>query len=288
MRIRTSVLLRAARADRSAIGAFNVYTLDQAMGVLDGAERCAAPVILQVHPGGVRDLTVPLLGALASLAQASAAVAAVHLDHCSDEGLLGAAIQLGVDSIMADGSELDFEANVGFVRRMVGLAGERSVDVEGELGRLAGAEDGHTVEAREGKLTDPDQAAEFVSRTGVAALAVCIGNVHGRGAAEPRIDLRRLDRIARSCPVPLVLHGASGLPAATLREIVMRGVAKVNFNTELRSAYLAALREGPNLELAAVLQRGRDAVAGVAQGIMVELGSGGLASRTDLEAAAQR
>ena len=125
---------------------------------------------------------------------------------------------------------------------MVTLAHARQAVVEAELGRLTGTEDGLTVPEYEAKFTDPAQAADFVAQTGIDALAVCIGNVHGRYRSEPRLDFDRLATIQRTVPVPLVLHGASGLPEAMVRRSIALGVRKFNVNTEVREAYVEALR----------------------------------------------
>ena len=142
---------------------------------------------------------------------------------------------------MADGSHLSYEDNVTFTRTMVTLAHARQAVVEAELGRLTGTEDGLTVPEYEAKFTDPAQAADFVVQTGIDALAVCIGNVHGRYRSEPRLDFDRLATIQRTVPVPLVLHGASG-PEAMVRRSIALGVRKFNVNTEVREAYVEALR----------------------------------------------
>jgi tagatose 1,6-diphosphate aldolase GatY/KbaY len=132
---------------------------------------------------------------------------------------------------------------------MAGLVHEQGGAVEAELGRLTGTEDGLTVPEYEARLTNPGEAADFVAQTDIDALAVCIGNVHGRYHGEPDLDFERLDAIRNTVAVPLVLHGASGLPEAMVRRSIELGVAKFNVNTEVRAAYLEAVRklvEGPD------------------------------------------
>jgi tagatose 1,6-diphosphate aldolase GatY/KbaY len=167
---------------------------------------------------------------------------AVHLDHSTSDAEIRTALEAGTNSIMADGSHLLFAANLAFTRDMAALAHARGATVEAELGRLSGTEDGLTVEGYEAKLTDPAQAADFVERTGIDALAVCIGNVHGHYRGEPRLDFERLREIQRAVSVPLVLHGASGLPGEMVRRAIALGVCKLNVNTEVREAYIRALR----------------------------------------------
>ncbi len=145
---------------------------------------------------------------------------------------------------MADGSHLDYAANVDFTRAMAELAHARGAAVEAELGRLSGTEDGLTVEEYAAKLTDPQQAADFVERSAADMLAVCIGNVHGRYPGEPQLDFERLAAIRRAVAVPLVLHGASGLPPAQISQAIALGICKFNVNTEVREAYLGALEAG--------------------------------------------
>jgi tagatose 1,6-diphosphate aldolase GatY/KbaY len=169
---------------------------------------------------------------------------AVHLDHSSAAEDIRAALEAGAGSIMADGSHLDYAANIAFTREMAGLAHARAAAVEAELGRLSGSEDGLTVEEYEARLTDPAQAAAFLAATGADMLAVCIGNVHGRYRGAPSLDFERLAAIRRAVAAPLVLHGASGLPADQIARAIGLGVRKLNVNTEVREAYLAALKAG--------------------------------------------
>jgi len=163
----------------------------------------------------------------------------------------------GIKSIMADGSHLSYAENVAFTCDMAELIHAHGGTLEAELGRLTGTEDGLLVPEYESKLTDPQQAAAFVAATGIDALAVCIGNVHGRYRTERQFDWERLEAIGQAVDVPLVLHGASGVPDALVRQAIGSGVCKFNVNTELREAYIAALRtsiDGAALELVAVMQ----------------------------------
>ena len=167
----------------------------------------------------------------------------VHLDHCRDPEVIDACVALGYSSVMIDGSHLPFEENVAVTRRVVERAHAAGVWVEAELGALGGDEDA-SGEAEAGAMTDPEQAAEFAERTGVDALAVAVGNVHGYTPVPVRLDLERLRAIDAVCSAPLVLHGASGLPEEDLLGAIAAGVVKVNVNAELRRAHLRALAEG--------------------------------------------
>jgi tagatose 1,6-diphosphate aldolase GatY/KbaY len=238
----TLALLRAAQAGGYAIGAFNVYNLEGVRAVVAAAEAARSPAALQVHPSALEFGGAPLVALCLAAARAATVPIAVHLDHSSSPDAIRQALDAGATSIMADGSHLDYAANAAFTRAMAELAHARGAAVEAELGRLSGTEDGLTVEEYAAKLTDPQQAADFVERTGADMLAVCIGNVHGRYRGEPRLDFERLAAIRHAVALPLVLHGASGLPPAQISQAITLGVRKFNVNTEVREAYLDALK----------------------------------------------
>jgi tagatose 1,6-diphosphate aldolase GatY/KbaY len=234
-------LLVERREERAAAGAFTCYDVTTAIGVVRAAEARSAPAILLVAEGSFRAASGRLLvQALLAVADEAAVPMCVELDHVSDDALIDAALAAGIGAVMADGSSLPLEENVAFaagVRRRSEDAG-----VEVELGRIEGSED-VAVATEAGAMTDPDEAAEFVSETGCDCLAVSIGNVHGRYASTPSLDWGRLKRIGELVDVPLSLHGASGLPAEDLRQAVSLGISKVNVNTEIRERYLARLSE---------------------------------------------
>lgn len=269
----TAELLAEAQAHGYAIGAFNVYNLEGASAVVKAAEAERSPVMLQIHPSARRQGGLPLTALCLAAARESAVPVAVHLDHSTSAAEIRSALASGFSSVMADGSHLTYAENVAFTRDIAALAHASGASVEAELGRLTGTEDDLTVSEYESKLTDPGQSAEFVAETGVDALAVCIGNVHGPYPVEPRLDFDRLaairDALARSHDVPLVLHGASGLPDATVRRSIELGVTKFNVNTELRRAYLAAIREtadSPSSDLLTVMQAAIQAMQQVVAG----------------------
>jgi tagatose 1,6-diphosphate aldolase GatY/KbaY len=239
----TASLLEEAQKGRYAIGAFNVYNLEGVLAVIGAAEAEGSPVMLQVHPSAVRFGGRALIDLCLAAARASVVPTSVHLDHSSSEGAITLALNAGVSSIMADGSHLSYEDNMAFTGAMCALAGSYGAAVEAELGRLTGTEDGLSVPEYEAKLTDPSMASDFARRTGIHALAVCIGNVHGYYRGEPRLDFDRLAAIRERVKVPLVLHGASGLPDELVRRSVELGVCKFNVNTEVRDAYTRALKK---------------------------------------------
>ncbi|MBM3225562.1 MAG: class II fructose-bisphosphate aldolase [Candidatus Tectomicrobia bacterium] len=238
----TQALLQAAAAGGYAIGAFNVYNLEGVRAVISAAEAQRSPVMLQLHPAALRHGGQPLVALCMTAAQAATVPVMVHLDHSTSATAIQDACTAGVTSVMADGSHLPYAENVAFTREMATLVQSHEGMVEAELGRLTGTEDGLTVPEYQAKFTDPAQAADFVAQTGIDALAVCIGNVHGRYPGAPQLDFERLAALQRTVPVPLVLHGASGLPVAMVQQAIALGVRKLNVNTEVREAYVEALR----------------------------------------------
>jgi tagatose 1,6-diphosphate aldolase GatY/KbaY len=259
-------LLAKAEAGGCALGAFNVYNLEGVRAVVVAAEAESSPVVLQVHPAAFRHGGLPLVSACQTAAWEAGVPMCVHLDHSTSADDIRAALRSQLRSFMADGSHLDYNANVDFTREMAQLARESGAAIEAELGRLSGTEDGLTVAEYEAKLTDPAQAAEFVEQTGIDMLAVCIGNVHGRYRGEPYLDFERLAAIQARVKVPLVLHGASGLPPALIQRAIELGVRKFNVNTEVREAYTGALKariEAGNADLLDLIQAAEAAMRNV-------------------------
>lgn len=236
-------ILEERRSATAAVGSFTCYDVTTACGAVHAAEARGVPVLLLVSEASVRSrdgrLLLPALGALA---RAASVPVCVQFDHATSLDLIAAALETGaVGAVLADGSKLPYEENVGFVAVARDLAARHGAEVEVELGHVEGGEDVAAATAA-GKLTDPDEAARFVAESGAACLAVSIGNVHGTYAAEPRLDWERLDAIRAAVDVPLSLHGASGLPDGDVRRAVAAGIAKVNVNTEIRERTFATLR----------------------------------------------
>ena len=233
----------AERRPGAAVGAFTCYDLEAAIATVRAAASEGAGVILllggQSYAGASGG---ELLAALLAVAGYSDARVCVQLDHCDDLALIEAALDVGVGAVLADGSALPYEQNVSFVRRAVELAERRGASVEAELGGIAGDEDVAEAVAA-GALTEPSEAAAFVTATRADCLAVSIGNVHGEYRDPPELDWARLSSIRDLVTTPLALHGASGLPDAMVAEAISTGIAKINVNTELRKAYLATTAE---------------------------------------------
>ncbi len=275
----TIALMKAARENGYALGAFNVYNLEGVRAVGAAAEMEHSPAIVQIHPSALRHGGIPLVALCLAAAQEASVPIAVHLDHSTSPDDIRAVLAAGVTSIMADGSGLSYADNLAFTREMVALTHEHKGTVEAELGRLAGTEDDLTVEEYEARFTDPDQAVDFLVQTGTDALAVCIGNIHGRYRGEPCLDFDRLDAIRKAVSVPLVLHGASGLPEGMVRRAIELGVCKFSVNTELREAYLGALRDhlAESPDLLTLMQSATDAMKGVVSAKLQLFGSAGKA-----------
>ncbi len=241
MLIETKKLLARAASGGYAVGAFNVYNLEGALAVIEAAEALESPVMLQVLPSALDIGGSTLVAACLEAARKAVVPASVHLDHCSDPAMIQSALDAGVSSVMADGSMHDFETNLLFTKKISDMAQKIGAGVEAELGRIAGTEDKMTLDVRDACLTKVSEAQSFVRQVDIAALAVCIGNVHGKYTRPPALDFERLEQIRKKVSVPLVLHGTSGLPDEMIRQAVSLGVCKFNVNTEIRTAYLSAL-----------------------------------------------
>lgn len=225
---------------RRAVGAFNVIALEHAEAIARGADAAGRPAILQISENCVR-----YHGALEPIAVGTLAVArsarvpiAVHLDHATDVDLVREAIDLGIGSVMFDASALDYDANVAATAKVVTDCHERGVWVEAELGEVGGKDGAHAPGVR----TDPDEAAAFVRATGVDALAVAVGSSHAMRTRDAALDEDLIGALHAAVPVPLVLHGASGVPDDGLARAVSRGIAKVNVGTQLNKAFTTAVR----------------------------------------------
>ncbi|MER7842387.1 class II fructose-bisphosphate aldolase [Kitasatospora sp. NPDC096077] len=261
--VATGSIVGPAARGRHGVGAFNVIQLEHAEAIVAGAERAGAPVILQISENAVR-----YHGALAPIGQAALAVAraadvpvAVHLDHVTSVELVGEGVRLGFGSVMFDASTLDYEANVRATAEVVSRCHAEGVWVEAELGEVGGKDGVHAAGAR----TDPAEAAAFVASTGVDALAVAVGSSHAMLTRDAVLDLDLIAALDRAVPVPLVLHGSSGVADENLAAAVRHGMTKVNIATHLNKAFTAAVRASLDahrdlVDTRRYLGAGRDAV----------------------------
>jgi ketose-bisphosphate aldolase len=237
-------LLLDALQNQYAIGAFNTYNLEITLGILNAAEASNAPAILQVGTAAQKYGGAATLSALALKAAETAKVpVAVHLDHARDLDVIKDSIIRGYTSIMYDGSALPYEENIAQTLEAVKVAHDVGIPVEAELGSLNPEEGQQSENTETLYLTDPLGALEFVERTGVDSLAVAIGNKHGFYRGDPDLDFNRLEAIRDCVGVPLVLHGASGIPDEDISTAISLGICKINVNTALRKAFFLALHE---------------------------------------------
>ena len=235
-------MLLDAQKGGYAVGAFNVENMEMVKAVLAAAEELKAPVMLQTTPGTIKYGTVETYAAIVKAEAEKVSVpVCLHLDHGDSFELAVQAMKAGYTSVMIDGSHEDFENNIAITKKVVDVAKAIGIPVEAELGKVGGKED--DLEADADTNTDPVEAKEFVERTGVSSLAVAIGTAHGFYVGTPVLDKPRVSAIKEVVPVPLVLHGASGLSEEDVKECVERGMCKVNFATELRAAYTAAVKK---------------------------------------------
>lgn len=241
--VTTKKMLQDAQDGHYAVGAFNVENMEMVMAVIEAAEELKSPVIMQTTPSTVNyaGLDYYLANVRAAAERAKVPVA-LHLDHGSSYGLAMQALRTGYTSIMIDGSHEGYEENIAATKAVADACAPSGIPVEAELGKVGGKED--DLDGGEGDgYTDPQQAKEFVERTGATSLAVAIGTAHGLYKGEPKLDQERLSEIRAVVKVPLVLHGASGVPDEAVRESIRRGICKVNYATELRIAFSVGVKE---------------------------------------------
>lgn len=241
--VTTKEMLLNAQKGNYAVGAFNVENMEMVMAVMEAAEELKSPVIMQTTPSTVKyaGLDFFLANVKAAAERASVPVA-MHLDHGSSFELAMQAYRTGYTSIMIDGSHESFEGNIAVSKAVADACAPSGIPVEAELGKVGGKED-DLDGGDDNPYTDPNQAVEFVKRTGVNSLAVAIGTAHGVYKGEPKLDLGRLSEIRKVVDIPLVLHGTSGVPDETVTECVNRGICKVNYATDLRIAFTKGVKE---------------------------------------------
>ena len=256
----TREIMDAALATGAGVGAFNVIHLETAQALVAGAESAGRAVILQISQNCVRyhGALEPIAAGTMAIARAAAVPVAVHLDHADDEELVDEAIRLGFGSVMFDGSHLDYADNVEATRRVVSRGGY----VEAELGRVGGKAGAHTLGVR----TDPVEARAFVEATGVDALAVAVGSSHAMTERSAPLDLELIARLHGEVPVPLVLHGSSGVSDDQLRAAIRAGMTKINVSTHFNTHFTRAIREylaeyPLAVDSRSYLAHGREAVA---------------------------
>lgn len=242
--VNTREMMQKAYDNGYAVPAFNIHNLETIQVVIDKANEMGSPVILAGTPGTFKYAGRDYIQAIAEVAAKRSRVpVALHLDHHENIEDIKRSLELGAKSVMIDGSFHPFEKNIAIVKEIVELAHPYGASVEAELGKLGGQEDDLSVDEKDAFYTNPKQAQEFVQRTHVDSLAVAIGTAHGLYESEPKLDFDRLEEIHSKVDIPLVLHGASGIPEQDVKRSIDHGCAKVNIATELKEPFSSALRD---------------------------------------------
>ena len=242
--VSTRNMLLDAQEKRYAVPAFNIHNLETIQVVAETSAKLGSPIILAGTPGTFSYANRDYLQAIVeTTAKKYNVPVALHLDHHEEFDAIKESIDLGTKSVMIDASSLPYEENIEKVKKVVAYAHLHDVTVEGELGRLGGREDDLVVDEKDSMYTNPAQAADYVARTGIDSLAVAIGTAHGLYKEEPKLDFDRLAEIREEVSVPLVLHGASGVPGDAVRRAIELGICKVNIATELKIPYSQELRK---------------------------------------------
>ncbi|WP_431074833.1 class II fructose-bisphosphate aldolase [Microbacterium phyllosphaerae] len=260
-------LVTDAATRGTGIGAFNVIHLETAEGLVRASADSGLPVILQLsqncadYHGGLEPIALATL----AIARRAATPVAVHLDHAERPELVDEAIALGFGSVMFDGGALPYDENVAITAAVAERAHAAGVYIEGELGEVGGKDGAHAPGVR----TDPDEARAFVAATGVDALAVAVGSSHAMTDRTASLDLELIARLSEALPVPLVLHGSSGVADAVIADAVRAGMTKINVSTHLNGFFTRAIRSTLDADEKLVDSRkyltpARDALAGEA------------------------
>ena len=268
--VTTTEMFKKAYAGGYAVGAFNVNNMEMIQAIVEAANECRSPVILQVSAGARKYAnSVYLRHLVAAAAETTDIPIAMHLDHGADYEICKDCIDIGFTSVMIDASSKPWEENIALTKKVVEYAHAHGVVVEAELGKLAGIEDDVKVEAHDAMFTSPDEVEEFTARTGIDSLAIAIGTSHGaykfKPGQDPKLRIDILEEIGRRLPgFPIVLHGASsvpqeqvaivnefggsmpnaiGIPESELRKAAKLAVCKINIDSDLRVAFTAAVRK---------------------------------------------
>jgi fructose-bisphosphate aldolase class II len=300
-------LLNQAKKAGYAVGAFNINNLEILQAIVSAGQAEKSPAIIAVSEGAIKYAGMAFIVSMVRTASEQTSIPlSLHHDHGTDLEVIRTCIENGFTSVMIDASHLEFEENIALTKKVVEMAKKKDVSVEAELGRLKGIEEKISVSEKEAFLTDPKAAEEFVKRTEVDALAVAIGTSHGayKFKGEAKLDFERLKEIAKKIDIPLVLHGASGVPPSVLekaerfgaklpgakgmpdeaiQKAISLGISKINIDTDLRLSLISALREilftkPEEFDPRKILGPGREAIQRTVQSKMRLFGSSGKAA----------
>ena len=238
------VLQRAVK-EKYVVGAFNFFGMENAQGIIKGAANKKSPVIVMAAAAVMSHLgEKAVIGMVKGMADDYGVTAVMFLDHSQDYDLCRRCIDNGFGGVMIDASSKEFNENIDITGRVVEYAAKTGCSVEAELGHVGGREDNITVDERTALFTKPEDVAKFVVATNIDALAVAVGNIHGFYKSEPKLDFDRIAKIRSLSPIPLVLHGGTGIPDADLRKAAALGINKINVGTELKiNGYLKVMQK---------------------------------------------
>lgn len=233
-------ILLDAKAGRFAVGAFNVNTYDEMIGLAETASKANLPIMMMATMSSAKFFGISTFPKLVKALDEYYPVPVIsHLDHCTNPDLLMECVDAGFDSVMYDGSHGLYEDNVAVTRRLADYSHNRGVFIEAELGVIAGEEG--PVKSKYSEFTNPGYVDDFVKRTEIDSLAVSIGNQHGFYKGKPEIHFDLVAEITQATTIPLVLHGGTGIPSENIRRAIEMGICKVNVGTEIRAAYVRAV-----------------------------------------------
>ncbi len=242
--ISTREMLKKAQREGYAVPAFNIHNLETLQVVVETAAELKSPVILAGTPSTIEYAGADYIVSMAEVAAKTYKIPiAIHLDHFEDVKAIKNYIDKGFKSVMIDASHEEYENNINIVKDVVSYAHKFDATVEAELGRLGGQEDDLVVDEKDAMYTNPDQAKDFVEKTGIDSLAVAIGTAHGLYKGEAKLDFERLKEIREKVSVPLVLHGASDVPDELVKEAIKCGICKVNVATDLKIPFSDAVKK---------------------------------------------
>ncbi|NLB18126.1 MAG: class II fructose-1,6-bisphosphate aldolase [Syntrophomonadaceae bacterium] len=237
-------LLTKAEAGGYAVGAFNANNMEIVQAFAMAAEKENSPVIMHASQGAIKYAGLEyIIGLVRIAAETTRVPIALHLDHGTSFDQVVRCIRGGFSSVMYDGSQLPLGENIRITQKVMDISRPIGVSVEGELGHIGGTEDDITVDEKDALYTNPEEALTFVKETGVDCLAVAIGTAHGQYKGEPKLDFERLAKISKLVNIPIVLHGSSGVPDEAIKKAINLGVRKVNIDTNIREAFVAAARQ---------------------------------------------
>ncbi len=237
-------ILENTRKEGYAVGGFNFNSYEDAQGIINGAVEKNSPVILMASMGACKYIGLhQTVGMVKGMAASVNIPVCLHLDHATDKEFIKEAIKAGFSSVMIDASAEDFETNIRDTKEIVDFAKDYHCSVESELGKVGGKEENIVVSDEKATFTQPADVPRFVEETGIDALAIAFGSVHGFYKSEPKLDFERLEEIAKITDCPLVLHGGTGIPVEDFKKCVKLGISKINVGTELKKTYSDTVRK---------------------------------------------